>query len=79
MLQHTDPKASKILKFSFITKKQLPEIEDWRIELLRKQLFNDGFLTNSKYGDAEPYSLTPAGLKAAQYNSYRKKRSRETD
>jgi len=71
-LQHTHPTASKKMNFSLISKSQLPEIEDWRIEFLRKQLFNDGFLENSKYGDPEPYTLTPTGLKAAQNNSYRR-------
>ena len=69
-LKHTDPNVSKKLTFAFIAKAQLPDIDKWRIEFLRKQLFNDGLLEYAKFGDGEPFILTPAGIKAAQTNSY---------
>jgi hypothetical protein len=69
-LKHTDPNVSKKLTFAFIAKAQLTDIDEWRIEFLRKQLFNDGYLEYAKYGNGEPYILTASGIKAAQNNAY---------
>jgi hypothetical protein len=60
----------KKLSFKLVAKAQEPTIGDWHIEFLKKRLFDDGFLENAKYGDAEPFELTPAGIKAAQSNWY---------
>jgi hypothetical protein len=64
-----DPRYKK-LSFNLVAKAQDPTIDDWNIEFLRKRLFDDGFLENAKYGDPEPYELTPAGIKAAQIRWY---------
>lgn len=64
-----DPRYKK-LSFNLVAKAQEPTIDDWHIEFLRKRLFDDGFLEYAKYGDGEPYELTPAGIKAAQTNWY---------
>lgn len=71
-LRHTHPHESKKLTFEFIAKAQLPEVEDWRIEFLRKQLISDGFLEYAEFGDGVTYTLTPTGIKAAQLNWYSK-------
>jgi len=68
-----DPKH-KMLTFDFVAKSQEPNIKDWQIEFLRKTLFDDGFLENCPFDDmAEPYELTPAGVKAAQNGWYTSK------
>jgi hypothetical protein len=64
-----DPRYKK-LSFNLVARAQEPTIDDWHIEFLRKRLFDDGFLEYAKYGDGEPYELTPAGIKAAQTNWY---------
>lgn len=64
-----DPKHKK-LSFRLVVKAQEPTADDWQIEFLKKQLFDDGFLEIAKYGDEEPYELTPAGIKAAQTRWY---------
>jgi hypothetical protein len=64
-----DPKYKK-LSFRLVVKAQEPTIDDWQIEFLKKQLFDDGFLEVAKYGDEEPYELTPSGIKAAQTRLY---------
>lgn len=64
-----DPRYKK-LSFNLVAKAQEPTIDEWHIEFLRKRLFDDGFLEPAKYGDAEPYELTPTGIKAAQTNWY---------
>jgi len=56
--------------FAKIVKSQEPKIEEWRIAFLKDQLFADNFLENAKYGDNEPFSLTSAGIKAAQNGHY---------
>jgi len=58
------------LSFKLVAKAQDPTVDDWNIEFLRKRLFDDGFLEYAKYGDPEPYELTPAGIKAAQTRWY---------
>ena len=58
------------LTFSKIAKSQDPTIEEWRIKFLKDQLFSDKFLEYAKYGDEEPYTLTSAGIKAAQIGWY---------
>lgn len=60
-----DPKYSR-LTFKLVVKAFDKEIEEWHIDFLRKQLFDDGLLECGKYGDGEPYELTPKGIKAAQ-------------
>jgi hypothetical protein len=64
-----DPRYKK-LSFNLVAKAQEPTIDEWHIEFLKKRLFDDGFLEYAKYGDGEPYELTPAGIKAAQTNWY---------
>lgn len=49
-----------------------PDLSDWNIEFLKNRLFDDGFLKEAPYGDAEPYILTPEGIKAAQRGHYTK-------
>jgi len=64
-----DPTYKK-LSFKLVAKAQDPTVDDWNIEFLKKRLFDDGFLENAKYGDPEPYELTPTGIKAAQTRWY---------
>ncbi len=64
-----DPRHSK-LSFAKIVKSQDPTIEEWQIKFLKEQLFADKLLMYAKYGDKEPYTLTPAGVKAAQTSWY---------
>jgi hypothetical protein len=76
-----DPKYNK-LTFRLVVKAQDPSADDWQIELLKKQLFDDGFLEVAKFGDEEPYELTPAGIKAAQtrwYSKYAADKQKEND
>lgn len=56
--------------FSKFVKSLDPKIEEWQIKFLKEQLFSDKFLEYSKYGDHEPYILTPGGIKAAQNGWY---------
>jgi hypothetical protein len=65
-----DPKYKK-LTFNLVARAIEPTIEDWHIEYLRNRLFNDGFLSYSKFGDGEPFEITPDGIKASQANWYR--------
>ena len=60
-----DPKYAR-LTFKLVVTAFDKEIEEWHIEFLRKQLFDDGLLEYAKYGDGEPYELTSKGIKAAQ-------------
>jgi hypothetical protein len=64
-----DPKYKR-LKFRLVVLAQDPTADDWQIDFLKKQLFNDGFLEIPKNGDEEPYELTPLGIKAAQTRLY---------
>lgn len=64
-----DPRHSR-LTFAKIVKSQVPDIEPWRIDFLKQQLFADKFLKYAKYGDEEPFSLTDDGVKAAQSSWY---------
>jgi cell division protein FtsL len=64
-----NPLHNKIT-FAKIVKSQDPTIEDWQIKFLKEQLFADKFLEYAKYGDGEPFTLTPAGIKAAQTGWY---------
>jgi hypothetical protein len=64
-----DPRHSR-LTFEKVVKSQEPDIELWRIQILKDQLFSDKFLKYAKYGDEEPFSLTEDGVKAAQNGWY---------
>lgn len=64
-----DPRYQK-LTFKLVAEVQEPGIDEWNVEFLRKRLLEDGFLRPSKFGDAEPYELTPEGIKAAQTSHY---------
>lgn len=64
-----NPLHNKIT-FAKVVKSQDPTIEDWQIKFLKEQLFADKFLEYAKYGDGEPFALTPDGVKAAQTGWY---------
>jgi hypothetical protein len=65
-----DPRYKR-LSFKLVAKAQEKGIDDWHIDFLKKQLFADGFLKQSGFGDGEPYELTDAGIKAAQVGWYK--------
>ncbi len=69
-LKHSKDPTYKRLSFKLVAKAQDPTIDDWNIDFLKKRLFDDGFLEYAKYGDPEPFELTPAGIKAAQVSWY---------
>ena len=73
-----DPRYSR-LTFNLVVKAFDKEIEDWHLKFLRKQLFDDELLQNSKYGDGEPYELTPKGIKAAQTGGWYRNLSAERE
>lgn len=68
---NTDIFKGKKLYFSFICQKLEDDVEDWRIEFLKKQLLSDGLLEYG-YGDGEPMKITDKGIRHSQNGGYSK-------